>query len=221
MPVLFAVGSQVIGNPGLATFAAFGSFALLLLADFRGTLAERLAAQGSLVAVGCVFIPLATLVSGNAWAAAAAMSVVGFLVLFAGVVSSALAAASTSILLSFILPVATPAGADAIPDRLLGWLVAGVVALPAVTLLWPAPRRDPLRNAAAEACRRLSARLTAEVARWHGTGDADADADAGADAAVARADAAVAALRSTFLATPYRPSGLTTATRAVVRLVDE
>jgi uncharacterized membrane protein YccC len=215
MPALFALGSQVIGNPGVATFAAFGSFAMLLLADFGGTLAERLAAQVSLVAIGCVLITLATLVSRNPWVAAAAMVVVGFLVLFAGVVSTALAAASTSILLSFILPVATPAAPAAIPERLLGWLLAGVVSLPAVTLLWPAPRSEPLRDAAAEACRQLSGRLTAEVARWPG-GDAG-----NVEVAVARANAAGARLRATFLATPYRPSGLTTATIAVVRLVDE
>jgi uncharacterized membrane protein YccC len=215
MPALFALGSQVIGNPGVATFAAFGSFAMLLLADFGGTLAERLAAQVSLVAIGCVLIALATLVSRNLWVAAVAMFVVGFLVLFAGVVSSALAAASTSILLSFILPVATPAGPAAIPDRLLGWLLAGVVSLPAIALLWPTPRSEPLRDAAAEACRQLSARLTAEVARWHGEDAGDVDE------AVGRVNAAVATLRATFLATPYRPSGLTTATRAVIRLVDE
>jgi uncharacterized membrane protein YccC len=130
-------------------------------------------------------------------------------------VSSALAAASTSILLSFILPVATPAGPAAIPDRLLGWLLAGVVSLPAVTLLWPAPRSERLRDAAAEACRQLSARLTAEAARWHGEDAGDVDE------AVTRANAAVSELGATFLATPYRPSGLTTSTRAVVRLVDE
>ncbi len=215
MPTLFAVGLHVIGDPTVATFAAFGSFAMLLLADFGGTLLERLTAQASLVAVGCVLITLATLASGNPWVSAAAMFVVGFLVLFAGVVSSVLAAASTSILLSFILPVALPGGPGAIPDRLLGWLLAGAVSLPAVTLLWPAPRSEPLRAAAAEACRQLSARLTAEVAHVHGEEGEDVEA------AVARSDAAVAALRATFLATPYRPSGLTTATRAVVRLVDE
>ena len=215
MPALFALGSQVMGNPDVATFAAFGSFAMLLFADFGGTLAERLAAQVSLVAIGCVLIAVATLVSGNPWVAALAMFVVGFFVLFAGVVSSALAAASTSILLSFILPVATPAGPEAIPDRLLGWLLAGVVSLPAVTLLWPAPRSEPLRDAAAQACRRLFARLTTEAGRWHGEDTGEVDE------VVARADAAVATLRATFLATPYRPSGLTTATRAIVRLVDE
>ena len=218
MPALFALGSEVVGNPGVATFAAFGSFAMLLLADFGGTLGERLAAQVSLVAIGCVLIAVATLVSRNPLAAALAMFVVGFLVLFAGVVSSALAAASTSILLSFILPVATPAGPEAIPDRLLGWLLAGVVSLFAVTLLWPAPRSEPLRDAAAEACRRLSARLTAEAARSHAEDTEDTE---DVDEAVARANTAVATLRTTFLATPYRPSGLTTATRAIVRLVDE
>ena len=215
MPALFAVGSQVIGNADVATFAAFGSFAMLLLADFGGTLGERLAAQSFLVAIGCVLIAPATLVSRTAWLAAVATLVVGFVVLFAGVVSSALAGASTSILLSFILPVTTPAPASAIPDRLLGWVLAGVVSLPAVTLLWPAPRKEPLREAASDACRQLAARLDAEVAARHAEPGEDADT------AVARADAAVARLHATFLATPYRPSGLTTAARAVIRLVDE
>ena len=39
--------------------------------------------------------------------------------------------------------------------------------------------------------------------------------------AIAAADAAVGALHRAFLATPYRPTGLSTAARAIVRLVDE
>ncbi len=38
MPAMFAIGEEVIGNPVLATFAAFGSFAMLLLVDFGGPL---------------------------------------------------------------------------------------------------------------------------------------------------------------------------------------
>ncbi len=215
MPGMFALGSQVIGNATVATFAAFGSFAMLLLADFGGTMRERLAAQASLIAAGCALICLGTLASRNAWLAAAAMLVVGFLVLFAGVVSSVLAAASTSVLLSFILPVSLPGPAGSIPDRLAGWALAGGASLVAITVLWPAPVREPLRNAAAEACRRLSMRLTAEVS-------ADGEgADLSFADTVAASDAAVAALRTTFFATPYRPTGLSTATRAIVRLVDE
>src|SRR6476619_4943814 len=66
MPAMFALGSEVIGNPHVATFAAFG-------------------------------------------------------ILFAGVVSSVLAAATTTLLLAFILPVSLPGMASSIPDRVAGW----------------------------------------------------------------------------------------------------
>jgi hypothetical protein len=76
-----------------------------------------------------------------------------------------------------------------------------------------------LRRAAIAVCRELAARLRLEVASL-------LDGEAGPseterDAVIARADAAVAALHRTFFATPYRPTGLSTPARAVVRLVDE
>lgn len=217
MPLMFAFGTQVLHNPAVATFAAFGSFATLLLADFGGPMRDRLTAQLGLVLVGAVFVCLGTLASRTAWLATVAMLAVGFCVLFSGVVSSVLAAATTSILLSFILPVAQPAPIGSIPDRLAGWLLAGAVSLAAIGLLWPAPARDPLRDAAAEACRLLAVRLRVEVAGALGEPIEPTEKAA----AVAAADQAVAALRSRFLATPYRPTGLTTTARAVVRLVDE
>ena len=85
---------------------------------------ERLAAQASLVVAGAVLISLGTLASRSVWLAAAAMLVVGFAVLFAGVVSSVLAGATTALLVSFILPVTLPGPAASIPDRLAGWLLA-------------------------------------------------------------------------------------------------
>ncbi len=51
--------------------------------------------------------------------------------------------------------------------------------------------------------------------------DRDAAFASERDQAVAQSDAAVAALHRTFLATPYRPTSLSTAARAIVRLVDE
>ncbi|MEO6859356.1 MAG: hypothetical protein ABI323_12365 [Solirubrobacteraceae bacterium] len=41
MPAMFALGDVVIGNPILATFAAFGSFAMLLLVESPGTIRDR------------------------------------------------------------------------------------------------------------------------------------------------------------------------------------
>lgn len=61
MPAMFALGDKVIGNPQLASFAAFGSFAMLLLVDFGGPMAERLQAEAALAVTGGVFVCLATL----------------------------------------------------------------------------------------------------------------------------------------------------------------
>jgi uncharacterized membrane protein YccC len=219
MPAMFALGDKVIGNPQLATFAAFGSFAMLLLVDFGGPMAERLQAQAALAVTGGVFVCLATLASRTAWLAAVAMAVAGFGVIFAGVVSSVLAGATTALLLAFILPVSLAAPASAVPDRLAGWGMAGGVALVATALLWPAPARDRLRGAAAAACRALAARLRAGVAYLLSGMDGQFALDR--DHAAAQSDQAVGALRSAFLATPYRPTGLSTPARTTVRLVDE
>jgi uncharacterized membrane protein YccC len=219
MPAMFALGDKVIGNPQVATFAAFGSFAMLLLVDFGGPMAERLQAQAALAVTGGVFVCLATLASQTAWLAALAMAVAGFGVIFAGVVSSVLAGATTALLLAFILPVSLAAPASAVPDRLAGWGMAAGAALVATALLWPAPARDRLRGAAAAACRVLAARLRAGVAYLLSGMDGQFAQDR--DHAVAQADQAVEALRSAFLATPYRPTGLSTPARTTVHLVDE
>ena len=41
VPAMFAVGDKLIGNPTIALFAGFGSFALLLLVEFSGTMLDR------------------------------------------------------------------------------------------------------------------------------------------------------------------------------------
>jgi uncharacterized membrane protein YccC len=137
------------------------------------------------------------------------MAVVGFGIIFAGVASSVLAGATQTLLLSFILPVSLAAPASAIPDRLAGWGMASGASLLAILLLWPLPARDPVRAKAITACRALAARLRAEIA------------GAGYEEAAAASDAAVDDLYATFYATPFRPTGLSTSARAIVRLVDE
>ena len=199
MPAMFAFAKVVIGDATVATFAAFGSFAMLLLVDFAGPIRTRLQAQIALALVCGVLIALATLCSRSTVAAVAGMTVVAFGVLFAGVVSSVLAGATTTLLLAFILPVTLPGPVSQIPERLAGWGLASLASLPAIALLWPAPMQDPVRGAAISAMRALAKRLR--------TGE--------------NADEPVTALRRVFFATPYRPTGLSTAARSVIRLVDE
>jgi uncharacterized membrane protein YccC len=219
MPSLFAVGSELIGNPTIATFAAFGSFALLLLADFTGPMSERVQSELSLGLAGAVLVCLGTLASQTPWVAAIGMAIVAFAVLFAGVVSSVLASAAPSLLLAFILPAASKAPLSDIPDRLAGWGMASAVAVVAIWLLWPAPVRDRLRPLASAACRALAARLQADID--YRLNPLDPSVHDRHVQAVVDADAAVAALHESFLATPYRPTGLSTPARTVVRLVDE
>src|SRR3954471_8570938 len=93
MPAMFAFGDKVIGNPAIGTFAAFGSFAMLVLVDFGGSMRERLEAQAALAVAGAALVCLGTLASRSTVGAAVSMTVVAFAVLFAGVVSSVLASA--------------------------------------------------------------------------------------------------------------------------------
>lgn len=219
MPLLFAFGGLVVGSPDVATFAAFGSFAMLLLVDFSGPPVDRVQAQAGLAVAGAALVCAGTLVSKPVWLSAAAMAVVAVAVLFAGSVSSVLASASTSLLLAFILPVTLPGTVASLGPRLLGWGIAAVVAMVAVVVLWPAPTREPLRGPAVEACRALAARLRAEAAAMLRAGDTGLAAER--DAATREADGAVAALHRSFLITPYRPTGLSASARTIVRLVDE
>jgi uncharacterized membrane protein YccC len=219
MPATFAIGDKLIGNPIMATFAAFGSFALLLLVDFSGSMGDRLRAQAALATVGAVLVCMGTLVARATWLSVVAMVVVAFGVLFSGVVSSVLAGATTSLLLAFILPITFAGPLSSIPDRLAGWGMASAASLVVIAVLWPAPTRDPLRSSAIVACRALAERLRADVA--YILGGADAPSEAEHDDVIRRTDEAVRALHQTFLATPYRPTGLGTAARSVVRLVDE
>jgi hypothetical protein len=218
MPALLALCLKTIDNVAMAPFAAFGSICLLMLVDFTGPLRSRLQAQAALSVAGGVLICAGTLASRAVWLAALAMAVVALLVIFAGVVSSVLAGATTALLLAFILPTSLPATAAAIPDRLAGWGLAAGAAYIAIAVLWPAPERNPLRAAAVDACHAVAARLRADVARATA---AVPDADARQVSAAAAAHDAVTGLHRAFLGTPWQPAGLSTSARAVVRLVDE
>ncbi|MFI9650435.1 FUSC family protein [Streptomyces sp. NPDC052040] len=206
LPALFALCGQVIGSATMATFAAFGSFSMLLLVEFTGPMVQRLRAHTGLALAWLVLICIGTLAAQQTWLAITVTVVVGFLVLFSGVVSSTLAGATTALLLAFVLPVTSPAPASQLPERLAGAGLAAGAAMLAVSLLWPRPAADPLSVPAARVCRAAAAYLRSN------------DPAPAPEPGIA---SAAAALRRAFEATPYRPTGLSTESRALVRLVDE
>lgn len=219
MPAIFALADKGIGSPVMGTFAAFGSFAMLLLVDFSGPVGVRILNQTALGLACALLICLGTLASRTTWVAAVSMAVVAFAVLFAGCVSSVLVSATTALLLAFILPVTLRASASAIPDRVAGWGLAAGASVLAIALLWPSPELYPVRGALIAACRAVAERLRADIAYMtSGGGPAAVE---GHRAAIGRANEAVQAVLDVFFATPYRPTGLSTEARGAVRLVDE
>jgi len=207
VPGVFALADFGIGNAQTTLFAVFGSFALLLFADFGGPTSTRLRSFVGLFLTGVVLITAGTLCSSHPAPAVIGMVVFGFLVLFAGAVSPQAAVAATAALLTFVLPVAVPAGSPAIGSRVGGWALAGVFCIPAVMLVWSGRWHDPLRRATATAALAL-----AELVEAHAEGHLDPEARH-------RADAALGQLRSQYEATPYRPAGAGPSDCALVNLV--
>src|SRR5256885_14932721 len=163
MPAIFAFADKVIQDQQTTFLAAFGSFAILVLADFGGAWRKRLAAYLGLTVAGAALIILGTLCSRTPWLAVVAMAVVGFLILLSGVISGYFAAARIAALLTFILPVSIPVPPSAIPARLEGWALAASVGIGAVMLLWPSQPRDRLRAAVARATRTLADLVDSEL----------------------------------------------------------
>ncbi len=211
MPAVFAFADKVIANTQTATFAAFGSFAMLVLVEFTGRPRSRLTAYLALGLVGSALVVVGTLCSRNAWLAAGAMLVVGFLILFAGLLGGYFAAGGTAAILAFVLPVTIAAPLSSIPARLEGWGLAAGAATCAVMLLWPPRSREVLRSQAARACLALADLADAKLAGDGATIEARSSA----------AGEAVDGLRSGFLRAPHRPTGPAGPTAALAALVDE
>jgi uncharacterized membrane protein YccC len=218
-PICLLLTVEVIGDPVMATFSAFAAIGLLILVDIPGPMRQRLVSYVALGGACSVLVCLATPLSGNVLLATISMAVVGFGVVFAGVLSSVLAASTTTLLLAWILPVSTKASAADIPARVSGWALGSALAILAVALIWPAESSDPLRQQAGETCRRIAVRLRGQATAAMDRSSADARTEDPDSAAAAQA--AMNKLKQTFRRTPYRPTTLSTGGRAMVRMIDE
>lgn len=200
VPLAAAVSFAVAANTQTPLFTLFGSFALLVLANFPGNRQTRAVAYAGLGLNGAVLITLGTLVSPHAWLAVALMFLLGVAVVFSGVLSETIAAGQRPTLLTFVLPACTPPGP--IDERLLGWAIALAVCVPAALFVLPPRHYGELRRHAATA-------VTAMADRLEGKGTRDAVVTA------------MLALRENFLGADFRPVGLSAGSRALVRVVED
>jgi Fusaric acid resistance protein-like len=156
---LFAVALLVIKQPAVAGFAVFGTFAHQALVNYDPQGTTRFAQSAMLTLLGVITVSVGTLASGSAWLAVSVTFVAGILSELPEPTSSRVSSIRQALLLSFLCAVAVPAPALSIFPHLAGWLMAGVVAQPALLLVWTSPQR---RNAAEGGCTSCAAATTAQ-----------------------------------------------------------
>ena len=205
---LFAITHELIGNAQMATFAAFGGFATLVLASFGGSRRNKLVAHILLALAGSALVTIGTAVSSSTVFAAIVTVPVTFVVFFTGVAGPNAAAGVTGALLAYVLPAASPGAISMIPDRLAGWWLASIAGTAAVLLLSPRSPGNSLRAAACELARALADALDEAL---QGT------------ATPVQLDALIETKRrllAAFTATPYRPTGLATSDQALANAIE-
>src|SRR5438132_5434611 len=210
IPPVLAFTIFVLHGGQNVIFPVFGCFARLVMSDFGGQRSARAVAYLTGTAVGAWRLPLGTLVSLSAGLAAAVMFVVGLAIAFSRVVGGYLAAAQTGMLLSFVIAVSIPASASAIPARVGGWVMAGLISTLAGVVLWPRFERVMLRKQAAKAC--LAVAHLVETFRAN---------DRELPRLIEAARHAERAAREAYTATAKRPAGPTRRDRAFVQLLTE
>jgi uncharacterized membrane protein YccC len=208
VPGLFAVTDKLFGNVQMATFAAFGGFATLVLASFGGTRRDKVIAHTGLAVGASVLVTIGTAVSSATAIAIVVTVPVTFAVFFAGVAGPNAASGVTAALLAYVLPAASPGTFSMVPDRLAGWWLASIVGTAAVLVFSPPAAGDRLRRVTSNLAVALAAELEAMV---HGETT---------EALLAACLDAKHELLTQFTSTPFRPTGLTTADQALANVAE-
>jgi Fusaric acid resistance protein-like len=159
---LFAVALLVIKQPAVAGFAVFGTFAHQALVNYDPQGTTRFAQSAMLTLLGVITVGLGTLASGSAWLAVSVTIVAGIMSELPELTISRVSAIRQALLLSFLCAVAVPAPALSVFPHLAGWLMAGVVAQPALLLVWTSPQRGNAAEGGWTSCAAASTSATAQ-----------------------------------------------------------
>lgn len=195
IPIAAALSFAIAGNTQTPVITIIGSIALLIAADFPGTVGPRALAYCGLGINGIVLITLGTLAAPHPWVAVPLSLAVGAGVSFLSLLSEVTAAGQRATLMMFILPICIrPVGP--LGDRLLGWAIALIVCVPAALFLFPPRSNTELRRQATRVCAALADRIEGTVSEHEVTTAMDALQTGFVRRAVARPVAMTAGSRS-------------------------
>jgi hypothetical protein len=168
VPSLFALAVLAIRQPEAAGFAVFGTFAHQVLVDYDTAGTARFAQSAMLTLFGAIMLALGTLASTSVWLAVGGTVVVGFLSELPALSDGSIAAIRRALLLTFMLAVAVPAPACSVLPYLVGWLTAGIIAQPALFVIW-AQISDAAAEGASTRERAANGAACARPLNWVGT----------------------------------------------------
>ncbi|MFN0141963.1 MAG: FUSC family protein [Mycobacterium sp.] len=201
MPIAAAASFAVAGDTQTPIFTILGSIALLIAADFPGSLGTRALGYCGLAFNGVVLITVGTLAAPHPWVAVPLCFGVGVLVSFLGLLSQVVTGGQRATLMVFVLPVCIKPVAP-LGDRLFGWVIALLLCVPAALFILP-PRYD-------SELRRQATRVYVALAdRIEGSCSAN------------EVSAAMDAFQTGLFNGGVRPVAMTAGSRALVRVVSD
>jgi uncharacterized membrane protein YccC len=212
VPVTLAVLLQIPYVKQGALMGAFASLALLVFSDFGGPLRQRFTAYLVTTLAGVPLVFLGAFAGQSRWTAVLTMAVVALIVAVMAVLRGVVAAAQSVLLLATVLALTASTPAVVVPD-VICWVIGGLIAGLSAVLLWPAHQYQPIRGCVADV---LDAVATASEIRWIEAGAADR-----LQPARQQVNEAITTLHAKYDGNLLRPSGVTSADRALAVLVDE
>jgi uncharacterized membrane protein YccC len=163
MPLAYAIGEYVIGSDEAALFGAFAAFAALGFCNFGGPPKRRAMAYAGYLVASTPLVALGTVVSRSTVPAALLTAVVTFAVIMGETFGSYWEAARNATILAFVLAAAVEAPNSQVDDRVVGWLIACVIAGVLALVMFPSVERHRVRRAVADVLAAAADALTATV----------------------------------------------------------
>lgn len=212
MPIALGITLNVVDDVAGAVFAALGTAALLITADFAGSWSSRLRSYFLTGIIGTPIILIGWAASRSVVTAVLTTLVVTFGIAFISLLRGTFAVGAPAVMLTFVVAVTVGGPRESVPGYLGAWWIAvGVCTIAALTIV-PRDVRAVIRQALSDT---LTKGAAAVRAVWVGTPDPAAVA-----LRVTELRASVAAMNTAYDGNPFRPSGASTHDRSLTLLVN-